>query len=116
MRHNSNNRRSRGKSRGSNNGGGKNSRMQVFDSNGPEVRIRGTAHQVAEKYEALAKDAKSAAEHYQRIVNSFAEQQEQQAKKQQEKEEDLSLPASVIPPANTDGQEQAQEEKELESA
>lgn len=128
MRHNSNNRRSRGKGRSSNNGGGKNSRMQVFDSNGPEVRIRGTAHQVAEKYEALAKDAKSAgdytlaenylqhAEHYQRIVNSFAEQQEQQAKKQQEKEEDLSLPASVIPPANTDGQEQVQEEKELESA
>ena len=24
--------------------------MQVYDSNGPDVRIRGTAHQVTEKY------------------------------------------------------------------
>lgn len=58
--------------------------MQVFDSNGPDVRIRGTAHQVHEKYMALAKDAGSAgdrilaenylqhAEHYQRLINSWA--------------------------------------------
>lgn len=77
MKHN-NGRRSRGRSykKGP-------SRMQVFDSNGPEVRIRGTAHQVTEKYLALAKDAASAgdhtlqqnylqhAEHYQRVINSF---------------------------------------------
>lgn len=55
-------------------------RNQVYDSNGPDVRIRGTAHQVAEKYLALAKDASSAgdiivaenyyqhAEHYIRII------------------------------------------------
>jgi hypothetical protein len=59
--------------------------MQVFDSNGPEVRIRGTAHQVVEKYQALAKDAASMgdrilsesylqhAEHYQRIISSWDE-------------------------------------------
>lgn len=58
--------------------------MQVFDSNGPDVRIRGTAYQVHEKYMALAKDAGSAgdrilaenylqhAEHYQRLINSWA--------------------------------------------
>lgn len=61
-------------------------RMQVFDSNGPDVRIRGTAWQVHEKYLALAKDAAAIgdvimaenymqhAEHYQRIINTFAEQ------------------------------------------
>lgn len=61
-------------------------RMQVFDSNGPDVRIRGTAWQVHEKYMALAKDAAAIgdvvmaesysqhAEHYQRIINSFGEQ------------------------------------------
>ena len=54
-------------------------------SNGPEVRIRGTAHQVVEKYLALAKDSASMgdrilsesylqhAEHYQRIINSWDE-------------------------------------------
>lgn len=65
-------------------GGGGSNRMQVFDSNGPDVRIRGTAWQVHEKYMALAKDAGSAgdrilaenylqhAEHYQRMINAWA--------------------------------------------
>ena len=59
--------------------------MQVYDSNGPDVRIRGTAHQVHEKYAALAKDAAGAgdhilaesylqhAEHYQRLINNWEE-------------------------------------------
>ncbi len=90
MKHGSSNRRQRGRG-GSNNrrggngnqNGGGNSRSKVFDSNGPQVRIRGTAHQVVEKYEALAKDASSAgdrmlaesylqhAEHYVRIIGSW---------------------------------------------
>jgi hypothetical protein len=37
-------------------GGGRN---QVFDSNGPDGRIRGNAHQVMERYLALARDAAS---------------------------------------------------------
>lgn len=73
--------------RGGGNGGGGNglSRSHVFDSNGPEVRIRGTAFQVHEKYMALAKDAFSVgdrilaenylqhAEHYQRIISGWME-------------------------------------------
>ena len=82
MRQHSNGRRSRNKSRRGNNGP---TRMQVFDSNGPDVRIRGTAWQVAEKYAALAKDAASSgdrimaenylqhAEHYQRMINAFSD-------------------------------------------
>ena len=87
MRHGPSNRRHRNRG----NGGRRNNqhqRTQVFDSNGPDVRIRGTAHQVCEKYLALAKDAMSAgdwimaenyhqhAEHYQRIINGFEEHSE----------------------------------------
>jgi hypothetical protein len=91
MRHGASNRRgrNRGSNGGGNNGGnnrrGGNNRAQVFDSNGPEVRIRGTAYQIQEKYAILAKDAAAAgdyvlsesysqhAEHYQRIINSWGE-------------------------------------------
>ncbi|NQZ13563.1 MAG: DUF4167 domain-containing protein [Alphaproteobacteria bacterium] len=109
MKHNNSNRRSRG--RGGNRRGG-NNRAQVFDSNGPDVRIRGTAHQICEKYEALAKDARSAgdtvlaesylqhAEHYQRIILSWNEnskpKQVQQTEEKSSKEEDLSLPGSIL--------------------
>lgn len=89
MRHGTTGRRHRHRGGSNNNGGrrhnngGGHSRTQVFDSNGPDVRIRGTAHQVCEKYLALAKDAAASgdrivaenylqhAEHYQRIINSF---------------------------------------------
>lgn len=88
MRHGSSGgRRQRGGNRGNNGGsrrsGGNKGRTQVFDSNGPDVRIRGTAHQINEKYMNLAKDANSSgdyvmaqsylqhAEHYQRVINSW---------------------------------------------
>jgi hypothetical protein len=56
------------------------SRNQTFDSNGPGIRVRGNAHQVVEKYQALARDAAASgdrvlmenylqhAEHYYRII------------------------------------------------
>ncbi len=59
-----------------------NVRNMTFDSNGPEVRIRGNAHQVLEKYLAMARDASSQgdrimaenyyqhAEHYFRLINA----------------------------------------------
>ena len=80
MKHNSGNRRSRNRNSGGKRqgGGGRNN----YESNGPEVKVRGTAQQVLEKYLALARDAASAgdriksesyfqfAEHYYRIVNA----------------------------------------------
>ncbi|SEH35614.1 protein of unknown function [Magnetospirillum fulvum] len=63
-------------------GGGVPGRNHVFDSNGPDGRIRGNAHQVLEKYLALARDASSQgdrvaaenyyqhAEHYFRLINT----------------------------------------------
>ncbi len=59
-------------------------RNQTFDSSGPEVRVRGNAHQVMEKYLAMARDAHSQgdriaaenyyqhAEHYFRVINNAA--------------------------------------------
>lgn len=91
--------RSNSGSNGSNNGGNNPNRSggnqqrrtftnknKVFDSNGPDVRIRGTAYQIIEKYLTLAKDSASAgdrvlaesylqyAEHYQRIISSWEDE------------------------------------------
>lgn len=89
MRHGAASRRSRGRGSGGNKRG-TNQRAQVFDSNGPDVRIRGTAYQVCEKYAVLAKDAASSgdlilsesylqhAEHYQRMINSWSDNSSQQ--------------------------------------
>ena len=90
MRHGTSNRRPRNRPHGGGghrpHGGGGPNRAQVFDSNGPEVRIRGTAYQIQEKYMALAKDAASSgdtvlaesylqhAEHYQRVINEWGVQ------------------------------------------
>ena len=67
--------------RGRNNGGRRSgpTRSQHFESNGPDVKVRGNAQQVVEKYLALAREAATAgdpvmaenyyqhAEHYFRI-------------------------------------------------
>ncbi len=121
MRNASTNRRSRGRNNNNNRGKGGNNRTQVYDSNGPDVRIRGTAHQICEKYEALAKDANSAgdavlaesylqyAEHYQRIISDMNAQQalrqgdnnKDENKKvdgntKDNSNDDLSLPTSIL--------------------
>src|SRR5260370_23633230 len=57
-------------------------RIQTFDSNGPNIKIRGNAYQVFERYVALAREAGSSgdriaaenfyqhAEHYFRVMNA----------------------------------------------
>jgi hypothetical protein len=71
-------------------------RNHVFDSNGPDLRIRGTSQQLFEKYLQLGRDATSGgdrvmaesyfqhAEHYFRILNAMnqAAQQQQGAPQQ----------------------------------
>lgn len=124
MRHGAAGRRSRNRG-GNGNRRNNNNRMQVFDSNGPDVRIRGTAFQILEKYTVLAKDAAASgdrilsesylqhAEHYQRIINVWQEtsgqhhhsnqQHNQNAQQQDAGDEvvekaadDLGLPASIV--------------------
>src|SRR5579871_3130673 len=71
------NKRLRGRN---NNRKGPNPLTRSYESNGPDVKIRGTAHHVAEKYLQLARDAQSSgdpvmaenylqnAEHYFRLI------------------------------------------------
>jgi hypothetical protein len=79
MRQGSNPKRMRGRGNGRKN---TNPRIQNFESNGPEVKVRGNAQQVVEKYLALARDASLAgdritaegyfqhAEHYYRLMSA----------------------------------------------
>ena len=88
MRQGQQNRRGRG--RNNNNRKGQNPLTRSFESTGPDVKIRGTPSHIAEKYLSLARDASSSgdpvlaenylqhAEHYNRIIMAFREQQMQQ--------------------------------------
>ena len=88
------NKRMRGRNNNNNGGGnrrGPNPLTRSYESNGPDVKIRGTAHHVGEKYLQLARDAQSSgdpvmaesylqhAEHYFRLIASaqLAQQQAQ---------------------------------------
>jgi hypothetical protein len=80
-----NNKRMRGRNRR-----GHNPMTRVYESNGPDVKIRGTAHHIAEKYTQLARDAQSSgdpvaaegylqhAEHYYRMIMAAQAQFAQQ--------------------------------------
>ena len=94
MRQGQQNRRGRG--RGGNNNSNANRKPQnplsrTYESSGPDVKIRGTASQIAEKYSTLARDASSSgdvimaenylqhAEHYNRIIMAAQAQSSQSA-------------------------------------
>ena len=78
-----------GNSGGGNNGSGGFNPNRTYDSSGPEIKIRGSASHVYEKYLQLARDANSSgdrvmaenylqhAEHYYRIMAAAAAQQAQ---------------------------------------
>ncbi|MFD1745181.1 DUF4167 domain-containing protein [Rhizobium helianthi] len=92
MRPGQQNKRGRGRGNNNNNNGGgggggnnfnrkgSNPLTRTYDSSGPDIKIRGTAQHIAEKYAALARDAQSSgdrvmaenylqhAEHYNRII------------------------------------------------
>lgn len=105
MRPGQQNKRSRGRSSG---GGGSNSNnnnnnnynrkgsnplTRTYDSSGPDVKIRGTAQHVAEKYSQLARDAHSSgdrvmaenylqhAEHYNRIIAAAQAQMQERVQR-----------------------------------
>jgi hypothetical protein len=93
MRQGQQNRRGRGRSHNhghNNNRKGQNPLTRSYESNGPDVKLRGTPAHIAEKYISLARDAQSSgdpvlaenylqhAEHYNRIILAFREQHVQQ--------------------------------------
>jgi hypothetical protein len=83
---NRNNNNNNNNSNNNNNRRGQNPMTRVFESNGPDIKIRGTASHVAEKYVQLARDARSSgdpvaaenyyqhAEHYFRLIAAAQEQ------------------------------------------
>ncbi len=93
--------RSRGRNNNNRNNNNNNNRNQLnrsMESNGPDVRIRGTAAHIAEKYTTLARDAQTSgdtvaaesywqfAEHYNRLIAiAQAAQAEEQAKRDEER-------------------------------
>ena len=80
------NRNNNNNNNNNNNRRGQNPMTRVFESNGPDIKIRGTASHVAEKYVQLARDARSSgdpvaaenyyqhAEHYFRLIAAAQEQ------------------------------------------
>lgn len=88
MRNGQNNKRMRNRNNNNNNNNrrGQNPMTRVFESNGPDIKIRGTAPHIAEKYLQLARDARSSgdpvaaenyyqhAEHYFRLIAAAQEQ------------------------------------------
>ena len=87
MRNGQNNKRMRNRNNNNNNNRrGQNPLTRVFESNGPDIKIRGTASHIAEKYLQLARDARSSgdpvaaenyyqhAEHYFRLIAAAQEQ------------------------------------------
>src|SRR5438105_8299103 len=100
MRNRNNNNRNDGNRRG------QNPMTRVFESNGPDIKIRGTASHVAEKYVQLARDARSSgdpvaaenyyqhAEHYFRLIaaaqEQFRQNQPQHLQQQPRPDNDMS--------------------------
>ncbi|MGY3032781.1 hypothetical protein ACVIIV_001951 [Bradyrhizobium sp. USDA 4354] len=86
MRNGQNKQRMRNRNNNNNNRRGQNPMTRVYESNGPDIKIRGTASHIAEKYLQLARDARSSgdpvaaenyyqhAEHYFRLIAAAQEQ------------------------------------------
>lgn len=124
----SSNRRTRSRPNNNNNnnqkrqgGGGRNS----YESNGPDGKVRGTAQQILEKYQALGQDATSAgdriaaeayfqfAEHYYRVVNVDGPPQQPRRDANaydQQSQDSISSGNAVPTPDNTESRPQEPEQ------
>ena len=107
MRNGQNNKRMRNRNNNNNNNNSNNNRRgqnpmtRIFESNGPDIKIRGTASHVAEKYVQLARDARSSgdpvaaenyyqhAEHYFRLIAAAQEQFRQNQPQLQPRADDV---------------------------
>ncbi len=111
MRQGQNNKRARGRGRKQ-----QSATNRTYDSNGPDVKIRGTASQIAEKYVALARDAQVGgdpvasenylqhAEHYLRIIAHAQAQNQSQHQNQNQNQNIAPVPGSGAQPAAVNGE------------
>ncbi|WP_367717814.1 DUF4167 domain-containing protein [Nitratireductor sp. GISD-1A_MAKvit] len=124
MRPQQQNRRMRG--RGNNNRKGPNPLARSYESNGPDVKIRGTAQQVADKYATLARDAQSSgdrvmaenylqhAEHYNRIIAAAQAQQQQQQARENRDDNDGDADEQDASEAGNGNNQKPQRQKRVE--
>src|SRR6516162_3204701 len=101
MRNGQNKQRMRNRNNNNNNRRGQNPMTRVYESNGPDIKIRGTASHIAEKYLQLARDARSSgdpvaaenyyqhAEHYFRLIAAAQEQFRQNQPQHQPRQDDI---------------------------
>jgi len=103
---------------------GPNPLTRTYESNGPDVKIRGTAMHIAEKYQQLARDAQASgdrvmsenynqhAEHYLRIVAAAQPQQQPSAQPsaRSETEDGNETPAPAHANGHSNGSERPQQE------
>ena len=94
--------RSRGRGRRS--GGGNNNPNRHFESNGPGVKIRGSAQQILDKYQQYARDAQSSgdrvdaenylqhAEHYYRVLAAMKPPEKPKQEQREGEDKDAATP------------------------
>lgn len=116
MRPGQQNKRGRGRNSNSNSGNssrkGSNPLTRTYDSSGPDVKIRGTAQHIAEKYAQLARDAQSSgdrimaenylqhAEHYNRIIASAQAQMQERFQRDEQRQEQADRDGDDTPETN----------------
>ncbi|MCL6709959.1 DUF4167 domain-containing protein [Pseudomonas sp. R2.Fl] len=133
-----NKRRGRGNNGGGGGGGnfnrkGVNPLTRTYDSSGPDVKIRGTAQHIAEKYSALARDAQSSgdrvmaenylqhAEHYNRIIAAAQAQMQERFQRDErgeftDRDDDMDMDDQPIQPMVQQPREQQREQQPRQQA
>jgi len=98
-------------------------RSQTFDSHGPDVRVRGNAMQVYEKYVNLARDAAASgdriaaesyqqyAEHYYRIINDTTDPQRPSPERPASERPASERPASERPASERSASERSEADR-----
>ncbi|MCR4267942.1 DUF4167 domain-containing protein [Nitratireductor sp. ZSWI3] len=117
----------RGRGNNNNNRKGPNPLARSYESNGPDVKIRGTAQQVADKYATLARDAQSSgdrvmaenylqhAEHYNRIIAAAQAQLQQQSPRETRDDfDDDGDERDTVEQSNFNGHKQRQPQSRVE--
>ncbi len=125
MRSAQKNNRSRGRGNRKSGGGG-NVVNRVYDSAGPEGKVRGTPQQIIDKYLSLARDAQTTgdrvvaenflqhAEHYQRLLIQAAATQEQ-SRRESDASSDYDGDDAESPPMSSDRRPQHQPQNQPQS-
>ncbi|MEM9709109.1 MAG: DUF4167 domain-containing protein [Pseudomonadota bacterium] len=101
---------------------------RVFDSNGPEGKVRGTPQQVIDKYSQLARDAmlsgdrvalenfQQHAEHYVRLLNEAQREQREAQERREQQDRERREARGEAPDAPGQSQPEEVREPEMDAA